>query len=79
MHLQCATLRAASDFCYIVKRDALGIRKRREVSAAELERLKAFAFERSTRYEAGSEADICLAREIWAGVAPKERETEIAA
>jgi hypothetical protein len=32
-------------------RDALGIRKRREVSATVLERLKAFAFERKLRRE----------------------------
>ncbi len=32
-------------------RDVLGIQKRREVSAAVRERLKAFAFERSTRSE----------------------------
>ena len=35
-----------------VIRDVLGIQKRREVSAAELERLKAFAFERRPRSEA---------------------------
>jgi hypothetical protein len=33
-------------------RDLLGIQKRREVSAAELERLRAFAFERRPRSEA---------------------------
>jgi hypothetical protein len=32
-------------------REVLGIRKRQEISAATLERLRAFAFERSTRDE----------------------------
>jgi hypothetical protein len=43
-----------------VIRDILGIQKRREVSAAELERLKAFAFARKPRSEASLEQNIAL-------------------
>jgi hypothetical protein len=43
-----------------VIRDILGIHKRREVSAAELERLKAFAFAKKPRCEARSEQNIAL-------------------
>jgi hypothetical protein len=39
-------------------RDILGIQKRREVSAAELDRLKAFAFARKPRSEASLEQNI---------------------
>jgi hypothetical protein len=37
----------------LVGRDVLGIRKRQEISDATRERLRGFAFERSTRGEAG--------------------------
>jgi hypothetical protein len=43
-----------------VIRDILGIQKRREVSAAELERLKAFAFVKKPRSEATAEENIAL-------------------
>jgi hypothetical protein len=43
-----------------VIRDILGIHKRREVSTAELERLKAFAFAKKPRCEASSEQNIAL-------------------
>lgn len=43
-----------------VIRDVLGIQKRREVSAAELERLKAFAFAKKPRYETSAEQNIAL-------------------
>ena len=38
----------------VVIREVLGIRKRQEISAATLDRLRAFAFERSTRGDASS-------------------------
>jgi hypothetical protein len=44
-----------------VIRDILGIHKRREVSAAELERLKAFAFAKKPRCEVSPEQNIALA------------------
>jgi hypothetical protein len=41
-------------------RDAVGIRKRREISETERERLRAFAFERNPRSEATGEQNISL-------------------
>jgi hypothetical protein len=58
----------------IAIRDALGIQKRRAVSAAELERLKAFAFDRKPRSEARFEPGRANATSRYPNHPPSKRQ-----